>query len=284
MNAYSDGGHANGGGSNGDQWHSGPGAPGQGAFGPGWREHSNMGNGKPRVYFVGSHGTGKTTLARYVSERFHLPVISEVARSILAEMEVSLDQIRSNLDTVNRYQYEVCRRQIREEMKAGGGFVSDRAFCNLAYAAEHSTIMGDLARDPGLKRYMDWVAGGLVFFVRPHPDLVKDDGVRRGLAWEDVVRVDGMVKLLLELYAIPYVTISTLSMQERVRLVDEVLGLRFPELVEDAKPHFVAPDLNVADLDVAEGRERPADGLPSAKKPRGTGSVWSDGPRGFDGD
>lgn len=204
---------------------------------------------EPRIYFVGSHATGKTTLARYVHDRYRLPLISEVARSVLAEMEITLDQIRSNLDTVNRYQHEVCWRQIREETQAPGGFVSDRAFCNLAYAAEHATIMPDLMRDPAIGRYMRWVGRGLVFFVRPHPDLVRDDGVRAGLRWEDVVRADGMVKLLLELYGIPYVTVSVLSMQERVRLIDEVVKLRYAQLVDDARPHFRGPLLQVPALD-----------------------------------
>jgi len=183
-------------------------------------------------------------MARYVSDRYHLPLISEVARSVLAEMEITLDHIRSNLDTVNRYQFEVFRRQIQEEQKTRErGFVSDRAFCNLAYAAEHATITSEVFREPNLESYMRWVGRGLVFFVRPHPDLVKVDGVRAGLRWEDVVRVDGMVKLLLEMFAIPYITISTLSMQERARLVDEVTGLRFPELAQDARPHFRPPRL-----------------------------------------
>lgn len=198
----------------------------------------------PRIYFVGAHATGKTTLARYVSDRYHLPLISEVARGVLAEMEVTLDQIRANIETVNRYQYEVFRRQLREERKAAGGFVSDRAFCNLAYAAEHATIMGRIFRDRGLGQYMAWVAQGLVFFVRPQADLVRADGVRAGLQWEDVVRVDGMVKLLLEMYAIPYVTVASLNMQERVRLLDHVLALRYPSLVASARPHFEPPPVD----------------------------------------
>ena len=183
-----------------------------------------------RIYFVGAHATGKTTLARYVRDRYGLKLISEVARSILAEMEVSLDRLRSNVDLVNRYQLAVFRRQIEAERDLGDAFVSDRAFCNLAYTANHGTVMADLFRDPALDEYMRWVAGGLVFFVRPHPDLIQSDGVRAALRWEDVVLIDGMVKLLLEMYAIPYITVSTLAMQERVRLVDEVVRIRFPEL------------------------------------------------------
>jgi len=220
---------------------------------------------EPRIYFVGSHATGKTTLARYVHDRFRLPLISEVARSVLAEMEITLDRIRANLDTVNRYQHEVCWRQIREETQARGGFVSDRAFCNLAYAAEHATITRDLMRDPAIRRYMHWVGRGLVFFVRPHPGLVRDDGVRAGLRWEDVVRADGMVKLLLELYGIPYVTISVLSMQERVRLIDEVVRLRFPDLVDDARPHFRGPRLEVPSLDARVPDAPAAPGMPQPR-------------------
>ncbi len=183
-----------------------------------------------RIYFVGAHATGKTTLARYVQDRYGLQLISEVARSVLAEMEVSLDRLRANLDLVNRYQVEVFRRQIEAERDAGNSFVSDRAFCNLAYMAHHGTVMHELFQDPALPAYMRWVAGGLVFFVRPHPELVQADSVRAGVKFEEIVLIDGMVKLLLEMYAVPYLTIATLSMQERVRTVDEVIRIRYPDL------------------------------------------------------
>ncbi len=179
-----------------------------------------------RIYMVGSHATGKTTLARWVRDRYGVPMIAEVARGVLAEMEAQLDALRSDVDTVNRYQAQVFTRQVEAEHAVRGPFVSDRAFCNLAYAAHHSTILAEIARDPRLNEYMDWVRGGLVFFLRPHKELVQEDGVRAGLEWEEVVRIDGMVKLLLEMYAIPYLPVESLSMQERVRLLDGVLALR----------------------------------------------------------
>jgi adenylate kinase family enzyme len=37
-----------------------------------------------RIYFVGAHATGKTTMTRYVSRRYGLPMITEVARAVLA--------------------------------------------------------------------------------------------------------------------------------------------------------------------------------------------------------
>lgn len=178
-----------------------------------------------RVYLVGSHATGKTTLARWVRDRFGIPMIAEVARGVLAEMEAKLESLRTDIDLVNRYQTQVFLRQIEAERRVDGPFVSDRAFCNLAYAAHHSTILSEVFRDERLRTYMESVRKGIVFFLRPHRELVVADGVRAGLEWEEVVRIDGMVKLMLEMFGVPYVPVESLSMQERVRCVDRVLTL-----------------------------------------------------------
>ena len=65
-----------------------------------------------RIYFVGSHATGKTTLCRYVSRRFGLPMITEVARAVLAEMESSLDALRTDMELVAEYLKELKNRGI----------------------------------------------------------------------------------------------------------------------------------------------------------------------------
>jgi hypothetical protein len=71
---------------------------------------------------------------------------------------------------------------------------------------------------------MRWVSEGIVFFLRPHPSLLKDDGVRAGVSWDSVVRIDGMIKLLLEQHRVRYLPVESVSMQERVRAVEFVLG------------------------------------------------------------
>ncbi len=178
-----------------------------------------------RIYLVGSHSTGKTTLARWIRDHYGLPMISEVARGVLAEMEAPLDQIRSNLEVVDRYQLQVFERQIAAEREQLSSFVSDRAFCNLAYAAHHSTVLARVCAQPSFGEYMNSVREGIVFFLRPHRELLAEDGVRASVAWEEVLRIDGMVKLLLELHSVPYIPCESLSMQERVRLVERVLSL-----------------------------------------------------------
>src|SRR5678815_5597726 len=120
-----------------------------------------------RIYFVGAHATGKTTMTRSVSRRYGLPMITEVARAVLAELETSLDSLRTDMELVAENQRRV--------------------------------------------------------FVRPHRDLLKEDGVRAGVTWESVLRIDGMIKLMLEQSRIPYLPIESASMQERARAVDFVL-------------------------------------------------------------
>lgn len=177
-----------------------------------------------RIYFVGSHATGKTTLCRYVSRRYGLPMISEVARAVLAEMETGFDALRTDMDLVAEYQERVFMRQVAVEKLHENQFVSDRAFDNLAYVAEHTTNAATMMTDQRFHDYMKWVREGIVFFVRPHQSLLKEDGVRAGVSWESVLRIDGMVKLMLELHQISYLPLESVSMQERVRAVEFVLA------------------------------------------------------------
>ncbi|HET9987698.1 MAG TPA: AAA family ATPase [Kofleriaceae bacterium] len=177
-----------------------------------------------RIYFVGSHATGKTTLCRYVSRRYGLPMISEVARAILAEMETGLEALRTDMELVAEYQERVFARQVQVERSHEGKFVSDRAFDNLAYVAEHTTNAAAMMNDQRFRDYMRWVSEGVVFFLRPHQSLLKEDGTRAGVLWDSVLRIDGMVKLMLEQHGISYLPIESVSMQERVRAVDFVLS------------------------------------------------------------
>lgn len=179
-----------------------------------------------RVYFVGAHATGKTTLARYVSRRFGLPLLTEVARSVLAERELTIQSLRSDLEVVDAYQSAVFQRQVAEESKHQT-FVSDRSFDNLAYAAQHARILHGLIDSAGLECYVQSLQKEetIIFFVRPSQITLKDDGVRESVAWDDVIAIDACVKFMLEMWGLRYFTLSMSSLQERARLVDAVLGM-----------------------------------------------------------
>jgi hypothetical protein len=164
-------------------------------------------------------------------------MITEVARAILAEMEANFDSLRTDVDLVGDYQKRVFERQVAIEKLHNGTFVSDRAFDNLAYAAEHTTVLPDLLEDQRFADYMRWVAEGTVFFLRPHRSLLKEDGVRAGVSWESVLRIDGMIKLLLEQYRISYLPVESVSMQERVRAVEFVMRRHEAELTAAGHKH-----------------------------------------------
>lgn len=179
-----------------------------------------------RVYFIGAHSTGKTTLARYVSEHWNLPFLNEIARTVLAEKELSLDSLRTNIQIVNEYQKEIFLRQFEEENKHPN-FVSDRSFDNLAYMAQHSTVLSNYIQD---KRLIDYVENlrkpdVVMFFVRPSKATMRNDGVRESVIWDGVIAIDAMIKLLLEQYGLNYISINSDSMQERARLIDSVMKL-----------------------------------------------------------
>ncbi len=177
-----------------------------------------------RVYISGAHSTGKTTLARWIASTYGLPLVTEVARAVLAELEVSLRSLRVDVDRTRDFQAEVFRRQQALEKAAGDRFVSDRTFDNLAYACHHTLALRELLGDMDEYTQRLREPGAVVFFVRPHRSLMVEDGVRAGVEWEEIIRIDGMIKLLLELYDIDYITISTPNMAERARTVRGVLG------------------------------------------------------------
>src|SRR5262249_29585823 len=176
----------------------------------------------------------------YVSRRFGLPMISEVARAVLAEMETGLDALRTDMDLVAEYQERVFARQVAVEKLHDGKFVSDRAFDNLAYVAEHTTNAAAMMNDQRFLDYMKWVREGIVFFLRPHQSLLKDDGVRAGVSWDSVLRIDGMVKLMLEQHRISYLPLESVSMQERVRILEFVIG-RAKQAETEAAPVIRMP-------------------------------------------
>ena len=175
-----------------------------------------------RVYLCGSHSVGKTTLARLVSRKYGLPLVNEVARTVLAEVEVPLVSLRTDLDAVGDYQRRVFAAQLAAERRHES-FVADRAHDNVVYAAEHTTVLPDIMRSPEFNEYVEWVRGGLVLFLRPERALLKDDGVRAAVDWESVVRIDGMVKFLLEMSEVRYLPIRGENMQERWRAASLVI-------------------------------------------------------------
>lgn len=178
-----------------------------------------------RIYFIGSHSTGKTTMARYVADAYRIPLLTEVARSMLAERELSMETLRSDLGVVDSFQKGIFFRQIKVE-KDRDSFVSDRSFDNLAYAAQHARVLRDVLETQEARSYVEGLRKKdvIIFFVRPVQSTMQDDGIREQVVWDELNRIDGMVKFMLEMWGLQYFQISTGSMQERARFVDAVIS------------------------------------------------------------
>lgn len=180
-----------------------------------------------KIYYTGAHASGKSTLARYTSQKYNLPMLTEAARMVLSEWELNVDSLRSDIAVVDAYQSAVFDRQLVEEAKLAS-FVADRSLIDsIAYAAQHSTITNQLVNKSEFHKYIEAMCkpNTMVFFVRPSIATMKADGVREQLNWDAVITIDAMLKLLLEMYSIRYHQINTSNMQERIRIVDSIISL-----------------------------------------------------------
>jgi nicotinamide riboside kinase len=204
-----------------------------------------------KIYTVGSASTGKTSLAKYISEKYNLPLITEAARQILAEREWSIDSLRADLQKVNQYQREVFYRQLQEEKKyEGQNFISDRGFDFLCYTLQFSRIGPEILATKEWQEYLESLKKDnvLILFIRPHKSLVKKDGVRENLSWKASVAIDAMTKMLLQMFSLKYFQIDCVSMQERTNLADNIIDLFLAK--EEKKKEAIK--INGIDLGMAQ--------------------------------
>jgi dephospho-CoA kinase len=178
-----------------------------------------------KIYIIGAHSTGKTTLCRYISKKYNLPLINEVARTVLSEKEINLNILRTDLEVVDDFQKCVFFKQMEKENDLES-FVSDRSFDNLAYAAMHSRITSELIKTEDFKQYIENLKKDnvIMFFIRPSKATLYDDGVREKLDWDGIVGIDAMIRLMLQLWDIPHIEINTANMQERVNIVEYIIN------------------------------------------------------------
>ena len=172
-----------------------------------------------KIYVVGAHSTGKTTLARFISEEYKLPLIAETARAVLAEGEVNLKSLRADLKAIAKFQRDVFKHQLAAERRHKS-FVADRAFDFLAYSAYQSLIASSF----DLKAYYQSLRRATIFFVRPQKELLTEDGVRYLGSWEEIISIDAMIKFILESNNLNYVSINSVLLSERARTVRAVIA------------------------------------------------------------
>lgn len=181
-----------------------------------------------RVYFVGAHSTGKTTLSSFIADKLDWHYIEEQATAILrdkaapsgGQTQSVLAAIRKDLYKAGDFQLEIWKRQRQAEEEAESDFISDRSFDSVAYAAATSLVAKELRDSVEFQEYLGDLRahGSITFFVRPQLRFVHEDE-----SWSEICRIDGMIEYILETEGIPYIPLESPSMRSRVRTVEGVL-------------------------------------------------------------
>lgn len=175
-----------------------------------------------RIRIVGAHSAGKTLLAGWISEHYQIPVIKEVAREVLRDMDVPINRIREDPALVDRYQRSILDKQLAAE-KAPGPWVSDRSLDCLAYTVAHAPGSPGFLPPETFREWAQEIGREPVFLCRPHQDMLESDGIREDPTWESVCRIDSSVEMLLSVLGIPFIPLPGPSFVDRTRIVRHVL-------------------------------------------------------------
>jgi hypothetical protein len=138
----------------------------------------------------------------------------------------SIDVLRRDPVLVDDFQSRIFKRQQDVESAAGtGSWVTDRSVDCIVYALAHSPAARRFINRADLEPWFESLSDGIVFFTRPDPGLVSNDGVRETPTWEGIIRVDASIQTLLSLYDINYISITGTSAADRMSTVRGVLDV-----------------------------------------------------------
>lgn len=156
----------------------------------------------PCIYFVGAECTGKTTLVGFVEEAFHIPRLRGESARIVKDEYGGWGAIRARGKNSDGYQRAVFEQQIVMEIAQKPPYVADRCLLDsLGYASEYADNVEQLHSQLG-GAVLTRLQNGVVFLVKPHKELSVADGERLVVSYEQQVRVDAKIELLLQLHRI----------------------------------------------------------------------------------
>jgi len=188
------------------------------------------------IYVCGAEGTGKTDWTGRIARNYKLLMLPETARIELDCRGGSFGPLLSNPAAMNDYQRAVFDRQIALELATMPAYVADgHCLENLAYASENAQRVADLYQrfmhdfDSQIQREYEVLTRlhrGVVFFLRPHPSMNAQDGIRIGADYVAKQRIDAKLELLMQLWRVQYISVETPNAARREELIDYVLAAK----------------------------------------------------------
>lgn len=181
-----------------------------------------------RIAFIGSHSTGKTTVAKPVAQALGLPFLSEVAREVARHWGYTPATIPTHL--LLDYQQRILRDQMVGEQGAWlgcSGFVSDRS--TLDNAAYFLAYVAFKASPEAVYNYLHAARANLDHYDRliliPPMFPPVDDGERHTDPREQQ-RIHEIVCDLIAAWGVAQkvYTVTSRTPEERVAEIMEVLG------------------------------------------------------------
>ena len=173
----------------------------------------------PCVYFVGSEMSGKTTLVGFVEEAFGIPRLRGESARIVKDEFGGWSTIRSRGKQSDRYQEAVFNQQLEMELRQTPHYVADRCLLDsLAYASEYAANVQRIHQrwyEEQVVQVLERLHEGIVFLVKPHKGLSASDGERLVVSYEQQLRIDAKIELLLQLEGIRPVRINELGAAQR---------------------------------------------------------------------
>ena len=184
-----------------------------------------------RVYFNGSFCNGKTSLKNWVSKAYGLKMIPEIARTVLAEREITtkeqLAKLRSDTELLYIIQREIIERQYKEESLLGRDFSACRGIDSVAFLIEfcQPKHVLDFTVSPLFRDYVTWLRKDdvVTFLVKPEKSLLSQDALRDS-DWDLSLKIYGCVSTLLRTNGISYHLISDPNMSERQNNISNIIS------------------------------------------------------------
>lgn len=184
-----------------------------------------------RIYFNGSFGNGKTTCKNWVSKEYKLKAIPEIARTVLAEREITtkeeLQRLRSDTDLLYLIQKEIIERQYQTEVQLGRDFSACRGIDSVSFIIEfcQPKHVLDFMVSPLFRDYVTWLRKDdvITFLVKPDKSLLSQDALRDS-DWDLSLKLYGIVSTLLRTNGISYHLISDPNMSERQNNISNIIS------------------------------------------------------------